>query len=104
MEAMKQHKEAIISFYDKNKWLNMSQSNPSEKALLDIISKSKDTPLSYLKIKKMDDGRFKIGEEEPFITSFFILEENTSDANQFTIKTEEMSQTIGVKSEKTEQD
>jgi len=57
-------------------------SKPSEKALADVINKSKDTPLSYLKIEKLEDGRFKIGEEEPFVTSFFMLSENSCEASE----------------------
>lgn len=59
--------------------MELDKFKPAEMALADVITKSKDTPLSYLKIEKMDDGRFKIGEEEPFVTSFFMLGENSHE-------------------------
>lgn len=82
MELMKQHKDTIQSFYEKNKKMELDKFKPAEMALADVITKSKDTPLSYLKIEKMDDGRFKIGEEEPFVTSFFMLGENSHEISQ----------------------
>jgi len=62
MEVMKQHKDTIQSFYEKNKKMDLDLYKPAELMLSDVIGKSKDTPLSYLKIEKLEDGKFKIGE------------------------------------------
>ena len=41
-----------------------------------------------MKLEKLDDGQFKIGEEDAFVTNFFILNQSTGGGNN-TIETVE---------------
>lgn len=73
LEAYKKH-SAIPSFYEENTQQAFNLQKETEKELAGIIALNEETQLAYLKITKSEDGQFKIGEADPFVTNFFILD------------------------------
>lgn len=72
MEAYKKHSE-VPTFYEENVEIEFNVVNETEKELASTIAQNQDSQLAYLKLERLDDGQFKIGEEDPFVTDFFIL-------------------------------
>lgn len=72
MEAYKKHSE-IPTFYEENTEIEFNVENETEKELAASVAQNPESQLSYLKLERLEDGQFKIGEEDPLTTDFFIL-------------------------------